>query len=129
MNNLTWSPLIPKTQAKRYLENISTDTGQYVNIGHIYDPDKQRDERYSETFGIEYPLFITGKECVFCFDISMKTYNQEFIINPGKYRFRLTVGASNCKSISKTYELYFSGKWEEFDNNKGINDLIIKEIS
>jgi hypothetical protein len=130
-NNLIWSLSSPKGEVKIYCEYISPNTGQYVYIGHIYDPQYHRVERYAATFKEEYPLFHVNNptECLICFDVSMKTYSQDFIIKPGKYKFKLTIGASNCKSISKTYELDFTGKWEVREEEMLKKELIITEIN
>ncbi|MDQ3021190.1 MAG: hypothetical protein M3R36_11570 [Bacteroidota bacterium] len=131
-DNLIWSSFSPRGEIKIYCEYISPKTKQYINIGRIYDPHYFRNDNYKDIFGEEFPIFHLSnqQEFLFCFDVNFKNNNQSYIIDKGKYKFSLTIGAANCsESIKREFELEITGKWEEKENIFYNKELILSEIS
>lgn len=128
--NLIWSSFTPKGEVKIYCEYISPQTGQYINIGHIFDPKYYRGRDYKELFGSDNPRFHLGDvdEVLFIFDVNMKSIGQYYIVKPGRYRFSITIGSANAKSVTQTYELNFTGKWTEDESIMSKKEIKICKI-
>lgn len=129
--NLIWSSFTPQGEVKIYCEYISPKTGQYINIGHIFDPKYYRGRDYKELFGADNPRFHLEDvdEVLFIFDVNMKSIGQYYIVKPGRYRFNITVGSANAKSVTQKYELNFSGKWNEDETIMTNQEINIKPVS
>lgn len=132
-DNLLWSTMTktvgttpegrPITMPKVYCSFISPDTFKHCNLGHIHDP------KYRRNVGEANPtLPVSSEETVFCFDVSFRSNKLYHLIAPGTYKFKITIGCENAKTISKKYIMEMSGKWFE-DEGRMLNEgLSIREI-
>jgi len=59
---------------------------------------------------------IPPNRVLFHFEVVAQPSNGYNNIPPGEYRFKVTVGAANCKPVSKTISLSFTGNWNLEEN-------------
>ncbi|MDA8078744.1 MAG: hypothetical protein M0Z79_07360 [Nitrospiraceae bacterium] len=111
-------------RSKVYCDYISPNTSKHCNLGHIHDP------AFRDSVGEDNPdLHLPQKETIFCFDVHFRSSRPYYLVAPGTYIFKITVGSSNAKSMSKFYEMTVTGKWFT-DEDRMLNEgLIIKEIA
>ena len=114
-SNLTWTHI-----EQQYLQFLLPHSIKHANLGHIVDP-KARLQVFKEK---PLALRVSRKQTVFYFNLTIQATSKYHIIAPGEYKFRVSVGAENCKPTSETFYLYLSGDWmldEELMLSKGIN--------
>lgn len=107
LDNLVWSIPGESGERKIYLDYISPDTYKYCNLGHIHDP------FYRSMLPGEFNpnLQVIDHETIFCFDVYFRSNILYYLVAPGIYKFKIKVGCANAKTISKEYELNFTGNW------------------
>lgn len=114
-SNLTWTHI-----NQQYLQFLLPHSIKHANLGHIVDP-KARLQVFKER---PQSLSVSKKQTVFYFNITIQPTSKYHIIAPGKYKFRVSVGAENCEPTSEIFYLYFSGDWivdEKLMLSNGIN--------
>jgi hypothetical protein len=118
--NLLWSYLGGKT----YCAYISPETFKHCNLGHIIDPAK----RASVPDENNPALPVTPNEAIFHFDVDFKSNRLYYLVVPGTYQFKITMGCENAKPVSKRYEIDVTGKWSE-DETRMLNEgFAIREV-
>lgn len=50
---------------------------------------------------------------IISFDVIVQSFNKGYLVEPGKYRVRLTVAGSNASPKSKTYEIDYQREWSK----------------
>ncbi len=134
-DNLLWSIITetlgvdkegrPIIKLKVYCSFISPKTFKHCNIGHIYDPKYRKSVQGEDNPGLP----VNPEETIFHFDVNFKSNKRYYLVSPGTYKFKITVGCENAKTISKMYLMEVSGKWYE-DESRMLNEgLFIKEIN
>jgi hypothetical protein len=111
--NLKWSFLGGKT----YCDYISPDTFKHCNLGHILDPQHRHllpDENNPS-------LPVQANETIFCFDVEFRSNRLYYLVTPGTYKFKITIGCENAKPATKTYIIDVTGKWWE-DESRMLNE-------
>jgi len=107
--------------SEQYLPMILSKTEKKLDLGHIIDPAFRNDFREEQNLSLNN---IADTHALFHFETFMQPSNGYNNIPPGEYKFKITVGATNCPPISSTIHLLFTGKW----NNQ--EDLMLpKEIN
>ncbi|MBN1762979.1 MAG: hypothetical protein JW878_07905 [Methanomicrobia archaeon] len=120
-DNLPWS----FTGQKIYCDYISPGTFKHCTLGHIHDP-KFRDSLSGEH---NQNLPVNSNEAIFCFDVNFRSNRLTYLVEPGVYRFVITIGSENAKTISKKFLMSISGKWFE-DESRMLNEgFSIEEVT
>ena len=111
--NLTWTHV-----GRNYVDLISPQMDKYCDFGKIVDPTQRH------LIPRENPKIIPlGEKTLFSLALEAQPNNFSHLIEPGKYRAKLVLGASNAKTIEKNVDFHIKGEWfdeelEMFD--KGI---------
>lgn len=118
-DNLKWSLIsdirgaypngVPIIVPKIYCDYISPKTFKPCNLGHIHDP------RYRNNFPGEHnPSLPVGEnESIYCFEVNFKSNKLNYLMPPGNYKFTITIGSENAKTIRKKYLMEVTGKWSD----------------
>jgi hypothetical protein len=64
----------------------------------------------------------------FCFEVNFKSNIRYYLVEPGTYRFTITVGCDNAKSIRKRFEMQVKDYWSEVEAEMLKNGSQIKEV-
>jgi hypothetical protein len=78
----------------------------YCDMAHVGDP------RSRNISGENLPDVPAG-DAVLGLDLEVKPYSMGHLLEPGTYRFRVILAASNCPPRSYTLEIVFPGRWFE----------------
>jgi hypothetical protein len=73
-------------------------------------------------------LPVQPNETIFHFDIDFKSNRLHYLVAPGTYQFKITMGCENAKAVSKRYEIQVTGKWSE-DESRMLNEgFVIRDV-
>ncbi|MBI5888874.1 MAG: hypothetical protein HZB82_09230 [Deltaproteobacteria bacterium] len=93
------------------------ETFKPCNLGHIHDPKYRKG-----LLGEDNPaLSIVAGETLFCFDVNFRSNKLNYLVQPGTYKFTITVGCENAKTITKKFIMEITGKWFE-DESRMLNE-------
>jgi hypothetical protein len=121
--NLVWSNL-----GKAYLPAISPKMEKLCDLGHIIEPDKRTMVFEDHNPNLEVP----PNETTFSFEVEVISSTLGHVIEPGRYRLKLIIGAANSKPIQKTVEVNLTGKWYDDERRmlaEGISIAISSSIA
>ncbi len=104
--NLKWSHT-----HETFVDKISRDMYRHCDFFHIHEIRKDLISLYKQHLKLEYLDKMNEGVGIISFDLIAQSFNKGHLIDPGKYRIRLSVAGSNAKSKSKTYQIDYGGKW------------------
>ncbi len=115
--NLRWSTIHEYGLEKAmYFPRINPggiDVAKHCDLGEIIDPQRIGGD-------------VDRADMELC--LIMRPFTMGHILNPGTYRIKLTVGASNASPKSKQFEIIHTGKWYDNEMEMLEKGTIIKEV-
>jgi len=123
-DNLDWfsSSLIQGRANIMYYKFISPNTFKHCELGHILDPSKRNLVPFEDN-----KLF-REDETIFSFNVMTRYLSLYHLIEPGIYRFKISVAGENFDALEKEYEMEITGKWSENEDKMLNEGLKLKKI-
>jgi len=102
-SNLAWTHI-----SQQYMPLLLPCTQKEVDLGRIIDPATRLEFEGESIPGVNWSPTLT----LFRFELTVNPVTGYNILRPGEYEFTLTVGAENCRPVTRSFVLNLSGDWE-----------------
>ncbi len=99
--NLLWTHI-----ARPFFDAISPGMEKHCDLGSIIKPT----DRF-KLGATEIPIDSKSDTPILSLALEVKPTSKSHLINPGKYKLVLLIGAANAKPVSKTIEINLTGCW------------------
>lgn len=113
--NLKWSYI-----GSIYADGISPDMSRLCDFAAITDPTWP-------PFKEERPSALSEKETCLSLILEVGLSRRDFL-PPGRYKFEVTMAASNCKPVRQQFRLHLTGRWEADEKVMFAHGFVVSAI-